>query len=120
MFHRTHDRCMRTSLAASGLALLLLALVACARVSASQSSTSNTRSTSMHEFALQFRPTRALTSDELPRRNAAARDWALARREDGTLRAASPLEDDAVRVTRDGATRALDARAVASVLIVEA
>jgi hypothetical protein len=58
--------------------------------------------------------------DELSRRNAAARDWALARRRDGTLVAASPLESEGVRVARDGPTRPVDANAVASVLVIRA
>jgi hypothetical protein len=74
----------------------------------------------LHEFALLFRPTRAVAPDELPRRNAAARDWAIARQREGTLKVASPLEDAVVRVTPDGAAPLGDGPAVAAVLVVQA
>jgi hypothetical protein len=74
----------------------------------------------MHEFAFLFRPTRTVLPEELPRRNAAAREWAIARRREGTLRGASPLEDGGSKVTRDGVTRLADAHAVAAVLVVQA
>ena len=63
----------------------------------------------MNEFALIFRPTRPVQPDDLPRRNAAARDWALARRNEGTLLRASPLTDEGVKVAEDGATPMADA-----------
>ena len=75
----------------------------------------------MQEFALIFRGSRAVDPAALPRRNAAARDWALALRRDGVLKVASPLEDDGFIVTQQGvAALAPDARgrALASVLIV--
>jgi hypothetical protein len=74
----------------------------------------------MPEFAFIFRPTRVVSPDELPRRNAAARDWALALRRDGTLRYASPLEDDGRTVTEQGVTPPSRDRAVAAVLVLQA
>src|SRR5262249_44031704 len=82
--------------------------------------TTTTRNSNMKEFALLFRPTRPVGPDELPRRNAAARDWALALRHDGTLRNASPLEDDGFTVTQQGVTPLAHDRAVASVLVIQA
>jgi hypothetical protein len=67
-----------------------------------------------------FRPTRSLDPAEAARRNDAARAWALARRDDGSLRTASPLEDEGVRVSRDD-LRSLDRfGTVAAVLVIEA
>jgi hypothetical protein len=74
----------------------------------------------MQEFALLFRPTRIVAPDELLRRNAAAREWALARKRDGVLHGANPLEDDGFTVTQQLVTPVAHDRAVASVLIVEA
>ncbi len=74
----------------------------------------------MQEFALIFRPTRAVEPEALPRRNAAARDWALALRRDGNLHAASPLEDDGVVVSQDGVTPVARDHAIASVLVIQA
>ncbi|MCI0674111.1 MAG: hypothetical protein L0Y64_26995 [Myxococcaceae bacterium] len=74
----------------------------------------------MQEFALLFRPTRAITTDELPRRNAAAREWALALQRNGTLLRASPLEEGGASVTEGGVTPVAHDSAVASVLIVHA
>lgn len=74
----------------------------------------------MHEFALIFHQGAALNPADLPRRNAAARDWALALRRDGTLHAASPLEDGGYMVTRHGIEPVARERAVASVLIIKA
>ncbi len=73
----------------------------------------------MHEFAFIFRPTRALDPEALPRRNNAARDWAIARRREGTLLAASPLEAEGMKVKQDGVTRLADSHAVASVLVIQ-
>lgn len=56
----------------------------------------------MHEFAFIFRVTRPVDPAALPQRNAAARDWALARRSEGILRSASPLEDAGALVTQAG------------------
>jgi hypothetical protein len=74
----------------------------------------------MQEFALLFRPTRAIDPAELPQRNAAARGWALALDRDGTLRGASPLEDGGASVSQHGVTPVVPERAIASVLIVQA
>ena len=74
----------------------------------------------MQEFALIFRPTRAVDPDALPRRNAAARAWALALREDGTLHYASPLEEEGVIVREHGTIPLAGEGAIASVLIIEA
>jgi hypothetical protein len=74
----------------------------------------------MQEFAFIFRAGRNLDPADLPRRNAAARDWALAQRERGALHAASPLEDDGFNVTKDGASPVVRVGAVASVLVIEA
>jgi hypothetical protein len=105
---------------AVGAVALLGGIMACAGTDAARTSVSTTRAVAMHEFALIFRPTRALEPEELPRRNAAARDWALARRRDGTLVGANPLEDEGVRVRQAGVTQVTGADAVASVLIIQA
>lgn len=70
------------------------------------------------EFALIFRPTRAVDPGDLPARNAAARDWVLALRRDGLLSAASPLEDEGFTVSQRGATPVATGDAIASVLVV--
>jgi hypothetical protein len=78
------------------------------------------REPTMPEFALLFRASRVPDAEQLLRRNAAARDWALALRREGRLRTASPLDDAGVVVSQHGeATLGAD-RAVASVLIIEA
>ena len=74
----------------------------------------------MPEFALLFRPTVAVDPAELPRRNAAARDWALALRENGTLHTASPLQEEGFTVTGQGVAMVSREHAVASVLVIEA
>ena len=74
----------------------------------------------MQDFAFLFRPTRALAPDELSRRNDAARDWVLARRADGTLRAASPLAEGGFSVSNQGVTPVPGDHAVASVLVIAA
>ena len=71
----------------------------------------------MAEFALIFRSTRSLTAEELPVRNAAAREWALALRERGVLKHAFPLEQSAVAVESLKVTQVRSD--VASVLVVE-
>ncbi len=73
----------------------------------------------MQEFALLFRATRPLGPDELPKRNAAARDWALARQKEGVLRAATPLTDDGYSISEQGVTPVTAHRAVASVLVIQ-
>lgn len=79
-----------------------------------------TKDTTTHEFAILFRPTRAVSPEELPKRNAAAREWALGLRADGSLRNAAPLEDDGVVVTRDGVAPSPHDGAVGAVLVVRA
>jgi hypothetical protein len=74
----------------------------------------------MQEFAFLFRPTRSLESDELLRRNAAAREWALARRREGLLVGASPLSDEGVKVAYGAVSGLSDAHAVGAVLVVQA
>lgn len=74
----------------------------------------------MPEFVLIFRPTRATSAADLPKRNATARDWVLARREEGALRAACPLEDTGAVVSHAGLGPVASERAVASVLVIEA
>ena len=114
---------MRLGALALGIAALSTAALGCEGPQApdtSATTTTTTRKAQMNEFALIFRPTRPVQPDDLPRRNAAARDWALARRNEGTLLRASPLTDEGVRVAEDGATPMADARAVASVLVIQA
>ncbi|HEX3764840.1 MAG TPA: hypothetical protein VHW23_39360 [Kofleriaceae bacterium] len=90
-----------------------LALAACG-------TTPSPRTPTMPEFALIFRPTHPVDPEALPRRNAAARDWAIALTRDGTLRTTSPLEDGGVVVSDRGTAQLARDHAVASVLIVEA
>lgn len=72
----------------------------------------------MAQFALIFRSTRSLTSEELPIRNAVARDWALSLQARGALPHAHPLEESATLVSSSG--RATTRSDVASVLVIEA
>ena len=72
------------------------------------------------EFALLFRATRVLDPDELTRRNAAARDWALTLGRDGALVHASPLEAAGFTVTQNAVVPVHHDRAVASVLVIRA
>ena len=74
----------------------------------------------MQEYALIFRAGRAVDPGDLPRRNAAAREWALGLQRDGTLRHASPLEDDGFVVADRGVTPVERGHAVASVLVIQA
>lgn len=74
----------------------------------------------MHEFAFIFRLTRPLDPATLAQRNPAARDWALARRSDGTLKSASPLDDAGAVVTASGVKPVANEHPVASVLVLEA
>src|SRR6476619_2396428 len=78
------------------------------------------REQTMPEFALLFVASRLPSGDQLGRRNAAARDWALALLREGRLRTASPLDDSGVTVSQHGPTALAADRAVASVLIIEA
>ena len=74
----------------------------------------------MPDFALVFRSGGPLPPDDLARRNAAARDWALALRDAGRLRVASPLEDACVRVGAGVARPVAEPAAVAAILVIEA
>jgi hypothetical protein len=74
----------------------------------------------MQQFALLFRPTRAVDPAELPRRNAAAREWALALRENGILQTASPLDDQGFTVSGQGIALVSREHSVASVLVIQA
>ncbi len=76
----------------------------------------------MPEYALIFRTTRPVDPAALSARNAAARDWAIALRERGVLRTASPLEEDGRVVRQDGVELVVGggAIAIASVLVIEA
>jgi hypothetical protein len=56
----------------------------------------------MKEFALIFHAGRSVNPADLPRRNAAAREWALALRRDGILRTAAPLEEEGFLVSPQG------------------
>jgi hypothetical protein len=72
----------------------------------------------MHDYALVFHTSRdPLAPDALARRNAAARDWAIAL--GATLRHAAPFDDGGVVVTAAGTT-AVPADAIASILVIEA
>ena len=74
----------------------------------------------MQEFAFLFHQSRDVSPNSLPTRNAAAREWALARREEGSLRSASPLEDDGFIVTRQDVSPVIAGEGIASVLVIEA
>jgi len=77
----------------------------------------------MSEFALIFRATRSLTSEELPVRNAAAREWALSLQARGVLKHAFPLEEP-VMVVRPSPQPSPEigrgGSAIASVLVIDA
>lgn len=81
---------------------------------------SATEGPALHDFALIFRPTRSVAADDLSRRNAAARDWALKLQRDGILRFAAPLEPEGFTVSDKGISRAPTDPPVASVLVVKA
>jgi hypothetical protein len=108
---------MSTFTRAIGILTLVLASTA---AGAPPTSPSTKRTPAMHEFALIFRPGRALEAADLPRRNNAARDWALALRRDGRLKLASPLEEAGFTVTQQGVAPVARDRVVASVLVVAA
>lgn len=74
----------------------------------------------MYEYALIFRRTAPLDPADLPARNAAARDWALALKQQGVLRSAAPLEDDGRVVSLRGAETVSNTGLIASVLVIEA
>jgi len=65
-------------------------------------------------------PTRPVPPDDLPRRNNAAREWALALRRDGKVTAAAPLEDAGFAVTEKSVTPVSPERAVGAVLVIQA
>jgi hypothetical protein len=110
-----HERMWKLTLSVSLLAALAVGAAADAPPTPAPQ-----RTTAMPEFALLFRATRAVTPEELPRRNAAARDWALARRKEGKLSFASPLEDAGFTVTRQATSPIAPERPVASVLVIQA
>ncbi len=74
----------------------------------------------MPQFVLIFRPTRPTSAADLPTRNAIARDWVLARRDEATLRAAFPLEPGGAIVSQAGSRAAVPEGAVASIVVLEA
>lgn len=74
----------------------------------------------MLEFALIFRPTRSVEAAQLPQRNAAAREWALALKSEGGLRYAAPLDERGVVVSENGTAPVARQGAIASVLIIQA
>ena len=74
----------------------------------------------MKPFALLFRPTRTVSPEDAARRNDAARAWAFARRDEGSLQHATPLEEEGVRVTLDD-LRSVDVLGtVGAVLVLQA
>jgi hypothetical protein len=102
-------------------ALAVLGLVLAGTAAAAPSSTpAPKRTPTMQEFAFIFRTGRDVAAADLPRRNAAARDWALAHRRDGTLRTASPLEDAGFLVSQKGVAPVGPDRPVAAVLVIAA
>src|SRR5262249_25646001 len=78
------------------------------------------RNLPMQEFAFIFRTGTVVDPAALSRRNAAAREWALARREEGILRSAGPLEDEGFTVSQPGVTPVAQEHTVASVLVIAA
>jgi hypothetical protein len=124
---RPHDAGMRTLNATIkplrivlGAGVAAFGLAACGAAHSPPSSRPPTEKVTMQEFAFIFRPTRTIDPKELPRRNAVAREWALARQSDGILAAASPLEDEGMKITQDGVTRVADPHAVVAVLVIRA
>lgn len=71
----------------------------------------------MPSFVLVFRSSAALSADQLARRNSAAREWALARQHDGSLRFPAPLEDAGAMVGSAGTEPTTD---VAAILVIDA
>jgi hypothetical protein len=101
-----------------GLTAVALALVSAAAI-ASTPSNPRTR-TPMNEFALIFHAGRDVDPAVLPRRNAAARDWAIALRNEGTLRTAAPLEEEGFLISQQGVTPVAQNGAIGGVVIVSA
>jgi hypothetical protein len=96
-----------------------LAVAACSTAGASPPAA--TRRTTMPEFAFLFRSRADLTPDQLARRGAAVRDWALALRASGAFRHTSVLEDGGLILSSDRTVKDLTAQgAVGAVLVVEA
>ncbi len=73
----------------------------------------------MHEFAFIFRPTRAVDPATLPQRNSAAREWALARRSEGTLSSGNPLEEAGAVVSQAAVKALAGEHPVAAVLVLQ-
>jgi hypothetical protein len=97
-----------------------LTLVAALTVGAAGAATPPPARKPMPEFALIFRPTRPVPPDALPRRNNAAREWALALRREGQVSAAAPLEDEGFAVTEKGVAPVSHEHAVGAVLVIQA
>lgn len=74
----------------------------------------------MHDFAFVFRATTAVAAADLPKRNAAARQWALDRKAEGKLRYAAPLEDGGWRVGKQGVEAISSDHGVAAFLVLAA
>lgn len=72
----------------------------------------------MQQFAFVFRSGSSLSAEALATRNAAARAWALERRDEGVLAAAAPLAPEAHVVS--AAETVVTTSDVASVLVIEA
>jgi hypothetical protein len=100
--------------------VLVAALAACVVAFAAPPSTPTQWTPAMAQFAFLFRPTRAVAPADLPVRNAAARDWALMRRREGSLQAANLLEDSGFTVTQQGTGPVVHEHALVSVLIIQA
>ena len=73
----------------------------------------------MPEYAFIFRRTAPVDPADLPTRNAAAREWALALERRGLLRSAAPLQDEGRVVSARGVGSVSNTDPVASVLVVE-
>ena len=71
----------------------------------------------MSSFAFVFRASSDLSPEDLARRNAAARDWALARQADGALQLPAPFEGAGAIVSSAGTAPISD---LASVLVIDA
>jgi hypothetical protein len=97
----------------------LLAVTACSTAGASPPAA--TRRTTMPEFAFLFRSRANLPPDQLARRGALVRDWALALRASGAFRYTSLLDDGGLVMSPDRTVKDLTPQgAVGAVLIVEA
>lgn len=75
----------------------------------------------MFDFVLIFRSRpRALTPDELARRQAAAIAWAQPLREHGTLVQSILVADDGVAIAADGTSTEVGAGAIAAITVIRA